>query len=329
MKRKRILRKIRLIFCVIAAFLGLGWGIAAFYRSDPDGYIPMATTNPLITDSTCLCAHRSGGGVYPEESLPAFRNCAESAAFRTDYFEFDLHLTRDGCLVLMHDDSLDRTTDSRDVFGESGVYVRDKTLGELKTLNIGAKFVTDDGKMPYRRYSGENVPDDLRILTLGEALDYLTGIDRFRYIIEIKDGGEDGLRAADLLYEELSDRELLESAIVCSFHDEVLAYVDEHYPDVMRGAGVGEALEFLAAVGLKDRAYAPACSAVQLPYGDPAVSDFLNLGLVGIVNYAHANNVAVQYWTVNDAEDMRYLKSIHVDVIMTDYPERLAEVLGK
>ena len=126
MKRKHILRKILLISGVLFGVLAIGWGFVWHYRSSPENYISMDTTNPLITEKTLLCAHRSGGGVYPEESLPAFRNCAESSEFHTDYFEFDLHLTKDDHLVLMHDDSLDRTTDSREVFGESGVVVRER-----------------------------------------------------------------------------------------------------------------------------------------------------------------------------------------------------------
>ena len=327
MKRKHVLRKILLISGVLLGVLAIGWEIVWHYRSSPENYISMDSANPLITEKTLLCAHRSGGGVYPEESLPAFRNCAESTAFHTDFFEFDLHLTKDDQLVLMHDDSLDRTTDSRTVFGEPGVIVRDKTLEELKQLNIGARFITDDGEMPYYEYSGDNVPDDLRILTLNEALDYLTGIDQYHYIIEIKDGGADGILASDILYEQLKARDLLNCAIICSFHDEVLDYVDKKYPDALRGAGVNETLEFILAAGLKDKDYTAECDAVQLPYGDPKAAKGLNLGLVGIVNYAHAHDVAVQYWTINDVDDMKYLKSIRVDVIMTDYPEKLAEVL--
>ena len=274
-----------------------------------------------------LCAHRSGGGVYPEESLPAFRNCAESKELHTDYFEFDLHLTKDGRLVLMHDDNLDRTTDSEDVFSEKGVDVRKKTLEELKRLNIGAKFITESGEMPFSGYSGADVPNELRILTLEEALDYLTARDDYHYIIEIKNSGDDGILAADILYGELKERKLLESAVVCSYHDEVLEYVDEMYPDVLRGAGVGETLEFIFAALLNNKDYSPKCDAVQLPYGDPVESKGLNVGLALIVNYAHEHNIAVQYWTINETDDMKYLIGINADVIMTDYPQRLAEVL--
>ncbi len=327
MKKRKGFKKVLAVQGILLGILVIAWGIIWHYHSSPEGYIEMDTNNPLIVGETLLCAHRSGGGVYPEESLPAFRNCAESEDFHTDYFEFDLHLTKDNHLVLMHDDSLDRTTDSSIVFGKNGTVVREKTLEELKMLNIGAKFVTEDGEMPYSIYSGTDVPDDLRILTLEEALDYLTGIDDYHYIIEIKDGGEDGRQSADILYAELKARGLLDSALICSFDDDILAYVDSRYPDAKRGAGVSEALAFVGAAVLRDEDYVARCDAVQLPYGDPKESKGLNLGLVSFVNYAHAHDIAVQYWTINDVEDMKYLRSIHVDVIMTDYPEKLAEIL--
>lgn len=327
MKRKHRIREFCLILVTFFGILLTAWCIFWNFRSSPKNYIKADTTNPLIAGDTLLCAHRSGGGVYPEESLYAFENCAESAEFHTDFFEFDLHLTKDKYLVLLHDDGLDRTTDSRSVFGESGVIVRDKTLEELKQLNIGARFITIDGEMPYREYSGSGVPDELRILTLGEALDYLTEKGNYHYIIEIKDAGEDGMTSADILYGQLKERGFLQCAVICSFHDEVLEYVDGQYPDALRGAGIDETLEFVFAAGLKDKEYEPKFDAVQLPYGNVREAAGLNLGLVSIINYAYAHDVAVQYWTINNVEDMKYLKSLHVDVIMTDYPETLAKVL--
>ena len=71
---------------------------------------------------------------------------------------------------------------------------------------MAAQFVTDAGEAPYAGLHGEAVPDELRILSLDEVLDYLTAAGEFRYIIEIKDGGETGLAAADQLYATLQER---------------------------------------------------------------------------------------------------------------------------
>ena len=126
------------------------------------------------------------------------------------------------------------------------VLVRDKTLSELKQLNMAAQFVTDAGETPYAGLHGEAVPDELRILSLDEVLDYLTAAGEFRYIIEIKDGGETGLAAADQLYATLKERGLLDRVIIGSFRDEVAAYITANYPRYppQRQPGGGRAVLF-------------------------------------------------------------------------------------
>lgn len=83
--------------------------------------------------------------------MAAFKNCVESKDFQTDIFEFDLHITKDGVLILLHDDTLDRTSDSAEVFGEEDVRPEDKTYEELRTLNMGAKFTAQDGQHTLQR----------------------------------------------------------------------------------------------------------------------------------------------------------------------------------
>ena len=197
--------------------------ISGNHRSDPAMVRSYDTNNPFITGSTQISAHRSGGGIAPEETLMAFRNCVENPEISIDVLEFDLHITADEQLVLLHDDTLDRTSDSVEVFGETDVRPENKTLAELKLLNMGAKFIDSDGNMPY---SGlEVVPDALRILSLPEVLDYLTGVGEFHYIIEVKNDGELGRRAVDILYDELATRGLLERTAFGTFSDEIAAYV--------------------------------------------------------------------------------------------------------
>ncbi len=163
---------------------------------------------------------------------------------QVDYFEFDLHMTADDILVLSHDATLDRVSDAVTVFGAENVLVRDKTLAELKQLNMAAQFVNDAGETPYADLHGDAVPDELRILSLDEVLDYLTAAGDYRYIIEIKDGGEVGLAAADQLYATLNERDLLDRVIVGSFRDEVADYITANYPDTHRSASPEEVVQF-------------------------------------------------------------------------------------
>ena len=117
MKRGILKRALRWLLGFVLLCV-LGWAVVWHLRSPAGRVVQYGTENPMISGGTLICAHRSGGGVWPEESLPAFRSCAEAGEFRVDYLEFDLHLTKDDRLVLMHDDDLDRTTDSEAVFGK-------------------------------------------------------------------------------------------------------------------------------------------------------------------------------------------------------------------
>ena len=244
-----------------------------------------------------------------------------------DYFEFDLHMTADDILVLSHDATLDRVSDAAAVFGAENVLVRDKTLSELKQLNMAAQFVTDAGEAPYAGLHGEAVPDELRILSLDEVLDYLTAAGEFRYIIEIKDGGETGLAAADQLYATLKERGLLDRVIIGSFRDEVAAYITTNYPDTHRSASPEEVVQFYFAALTGKKDFTCSYDVLQLPFGDARESYGLNLGTTTIINFAHAHDLAMQYWTVNDEADLAYLASVGADALITDYPDRAAAVL--
>ena len=132
---KVIGRCLLVLLCVVLVIAIVG--IAQFFhRSDPKNVKRYDTDNPFITGETAISAHRSGAGDYPEETLAAFRGCVEDPDFAVDYFEFDLHMTADDVLVLSHDSTLDRVSDAVTVFGAENVLVRDKTLAELKDLNI-------------------------------------------------------------------------------------------------------------------------------------------------------------------------------------------------
>ena len=328
MKVKKVIDRSLLVLLCIVVILAI-IGIAQFYhRSDPKSLKQYDTTNPFVTGETAISAHRSGAGDFPEETLAAFRGCAENTDFQVDYFEFDLHMTADNVLVLSHDSTLDRVSDAAAVFGAENVLVRDKTLAELKQLNMAAQFANDAGETPYAALHGGDVPDELRILSLDEVLDYLTEAGDYHYIIEIKDGGEVGLAAADQLYATLKMRELLDRVIVGSFRDEVADYITENYPDMHRSASPEEVVQFYFAALTGKKSFACSYDVLQLPFGDAESSFGINLGTTTVINFAHAHDLAIQYWTVNSEKDMEYLASVGADALITDYPDRAAGVLS-
>ena len=135
------------------------------------------------------------------------------------------------------------------MFGEKDVRPENKTYDELRQLNMGAQFETESGEKPYANLHGDQVPDDLRILRVEDALDYLIaqGKGEYKYIIEIKNSGDLGTHGVDLLYNIMKERGIIDRVIFGTFHKEVSAYVDATYKDMTRSTSIAEVAEFWAA----------------------------------------------------------------------------------
>lgn len=319
------------IMCIILALL-LAFAVSDIigtnWHSNPENIKTYETDNKYINTSGTpyVSAHRSGGGIEPEESMVAFRNCIENPDFNVDVFEFDLHITKDDVLVLLHDDTLDRTTDSDTVFGTEDARPENYTYEELRQLNIGAKFENEKGEKPYADLKGENVPDELKIVRIEDILDYLMANGDFDYIIEIKNGGDLGKKGVDILYPLLQERNLLNDVIFGTFKEEVSFYVDEKYPDLKRSATIKEVLSFYTAALFNKKDFEAKYIALQIPYNMPW-RIAANLATARMINYAHEHNIAVQYWTINNQKQLEYLSSVGADCIMTDYPDQLYDVI--
>lgn len=320
-------RAICIILCILIIIAGADT-VSVLWHSNPESIVNYETDNKYIsnTGKPYISAHRSGGGIAPEESMLAFKNCIENESFNVDVFEFDLHITKDGVLVLLHDDTLDRTTDSCEVFGVKDAKPEDYTYEQLRQLNIGAKFKNTDGEMPYAQLKGEDVIDDLRIVRIDDVLDYLESNGNYDYIIEIKNGGELGKQGVDILCDVLSQRGLLDNVVFGTFKEEVSLYVDEAHPELKRSATIKEVLEFYKAALSDDESFSPKYVALQIPYNMP-YRLAVNLGTATVINYAHKHNIAVQYWTINSESQLKYLSEIGADCIMSDYPDRLYSIL--
>lgn len=276
-----------------------------------------------------LSAHRAGGDIEPEETMKAFKNCME-APYKVDVVEFDLHLTADGKLVLLHDDEVDRTSDGPEVFGKKGVKVCEKTLDELLTLNFGYHFQKADGSYPYRQEGADL--SEVRILPLTTLLTYLEKEARpdksLNYIIEIKDDGKRGSEAMDILYTVMESFSITDRVVVGTFHQSVTTYIDKTYPQVVRSASITDMIgfyyDFLYNVNVSPEKLG--FSVLQIPMGLKGYFDFAT---EAFVSYAHAHDFAVQYWTINDPEDVAFLQKIGADCIMTDDPEMASKALGR
>ena len=317
----------KLILIILAVIIACD-AVATFWQSNPANIKQYETSNRYVntTGKPYISAHRSGGGIAPEESMMAFKNCIENPDFNIDVFEFDLHITKDDVLILLHDDTLDRTTDSREIFGIKKARPENYTYEELRKLNIGANFENLDGEKPYAGLKGDSVPDELRILRVEDILDYTLKNGNYDYIIEIKNGGELGKKGVDILVEILKERKLLDRVIFGTFKDEVSKYVDETHPELKRSATIKEVIAFYNAALFNKKNFKANYIALQVPY-NLYLRFLVNLGTARVINYAHKNNIAMQYWTVNSERQLKYLSTVGADCIMSDYPDRLYNVL--
>lgn len=321
----KIVSRILITLAVIAFVVsGLYFLVTYQWQDEPLNY---NTTNQYITKlgDTMVSAHRAGKKLFPQGTMIAFEGCVNSETFETDIFEFDVRITKDEKLIILHDDTLDELTDAAEYFGKEENYPEDYTYDEIYKLNFGEYFKDRDGNTPYKGLRGEDIPDNLRVTTVTDALSYLENNGNYYYSIEIKNAGDLGIRAADILYDILSDMNIIDRTIVASFNQEVLAHLDENYPGLSRTAYnvevFGLYLDSLFDIDRPEGYYK--FDVLQVPPDKYVV----NLGTSKLVNYAHKNNIAVQYWTINDAEKMTFLQNIGADAIITDSPDVGYDVL--
>ena len=251
----------------------------------------------------------------------AFEKMLENVdEFGVDTFEFDVQLTKDGELILLHDLTFDATSNATEKYGRKNVYASD----EARELNLGENFKLN-GEYPYRGLRGDDIPENLRVAKCSEIIDYIEANDNgkdYRYIIEIKSMGKDGKKAADKLYEIISERNMEDRVIWATFQPDVSDYMADEYPDMPRSADVIEAVQFYfySRMGWDLDDLNVSYVALQVPYGDSA-ANLINTGTKAFINYAHKYDIAVQYWTINDEDDMRLLQEIGADCIMSDVPD--------
>ncbi len=285
---------IRIILSLFIIFLIFALHRAITVAPRPDQPV-FAADRPL------LFAHRGGADLWPENTLFAFER---AAAMGADVLELDVRLTADGELVVMHDASVDRTTNGK---GK----VRDMTLAELKQLDAGYRFTPDDGATyPYR---GQGIA----IPTLAEVF---RAFPSHIINIEIKDYVPE---AVERLVELIEANQAENRVIVSSFDDETMKYFRRLAPHVANAAAPGEIRIFYIFSRLRlTRFHRPLSDAYQIP----VERDGIRLDTKTFIDAAHSKNQKVHYWTIDDPEEMRRLLSLGADGVMTDRPDLALDV---
>jgi glycerophosphoryl diester phosphodiesterase len=252
-----------------------------------------------------LVAHRGGSLLAPENTLAAFD---QAVALGADALEIDVRRTRDGAVVVFHDDDTTRLT------GEAGT-IEARTLAEVRALDAGYAFTQDGGAtFPFRG-------KDVRVPSLAEVLSRYPGL---RLNIDAK---PDQPALAVALAAEIVAAGAEDRVCVGSFFDAQAERLGRLLPRCARYLPqLAATCHVLAAKSGARGDWCPGgYDLADLPHrmGALVVVDR------AVVEYLHARDIPVHVWTVDDETEMRALLALGVDGIVTDRPDVLARVLGR
>lgn len=299
-------RKIGIAFIIIILVLFILYFVLA-NRSQPVPSHPFF--EQFESGQPINIAHQGGEQLWPSNTMFAFENAVELGV---DVLEMDVHQTADGVLVLMHDDTVTRTTDETEE-----IAIADMTFDEIRQLDAGYYWTDDDGQTYPYRGQGIVVP---ALTEVFEAFPVMP------MNIEIKPNNTDVSRD---FCQTLRDYDMLDKVLVGSFHDEALQAFREACPEVATSMTESEILPFwiLNVIGLSAIYQSPAES-----FQVPETSSLPVLGEVTVlterfVENAHEHNIEVHVWTINEMADMERLLALGLDGIITDRPDRLQEVI--
>jgi glycerophosphoryl diester phosphodiesterase len=294
---------------------------------------PAAQANPWLEHRDLNIAHQGGEIEAPSNTLFALKTAKAKGA---DVLEIDVHMTRDGEIVVLHDATVDRTTDG------SG-QVDEMTLEEVQALDAAHWFVpgcgtchgrpgaeyayrgyaTGDRKLPSKLRKRGFRPSDFTIPTLRHVL--ATFPDEL-INIEIKATAPVTVPYERELAALLAEFGRGEDTIVVSFTDNATEAFKLFAPGVSTAVGTAQAAAFWAsAQGPLPGAPNPRHHALQVPVELNGVT----VVTPEFVRRAHANGLAVHVWTINERDDMEWLLDIGVDGVMTDRPTLLEQVLAE
>ena len=253
-----------------------------------------------------IAGHRGAAGTTPENTLVSFRRGLEDGA---TFIELDVHASRDGEIVIIHDETVQRTTDGAGA-------VREMDLAELGRLDAGFRFTPDGGASHPFRGRGIGVP------TLREFFSEFSGT---RATLEIKELAAPAIETLFDLVEEFGKaEEVLVAAEDDAIMDAARAVIRRRGLHVATGFSTGEIRAFLTPLWMGGEPPPDiAGQALQIPRRYQG----MDLITPASVDAAHRRGVEVHVWTVNEVDEMRELLALGVDGIITDYPARLRDLL--
>lgn len=236
---------------------------------------------------TEIYAHRGFSGVYPENTVLAFKKAAEAGA---EGIEFDVHLTKDGVPVVMHDENTVRTTGT-------DALIKDLTLEEFKALDAG--FVK-------KGEFGFVAPPTLR-----EVFEVLaeTGM---KCNIEIKSGVYEYPNIERKILALMDEFNLREKTIISSFNHFTVCRFKELAPDVK--------------VGFLEESWLIHPGAYTRARGAECFHPFFNCLNHENMQDLRNNGIEINAWTINDEDDMRKALKLQLEIGITNWPDKFLAI---
>lgn len=258
----------------------------------------------FFKSKAAVLAHRGAPKDFPENTISSFKKAVELGA---DVLEADIHFTKDKKFAVIHDDTLERTTDGT---GKAADY----TLDELKKFDAGYRFSSDKGKLfPYRG-AGMTIP------SLEELLIEFP-VERFN--IDLKSKNPEQIKYyADIIKKFNAEKRIL----TASKHTSLLKKIRRIFPDMATSLGLREIvyLLILSKLGL-ERIYNIEGDVLQIPLKYRRVK----LAVKSFIRKAHQKKLAVHFWTINNEDKMEELLAMGADGIFTEDTVLLRKALAE
>ena len=261
-------------------------------------------------------AHRGARSLAPENTISAARKALEVGA---DGWELDVQMSRDKKLVVIHDESLVRTSNVKEIFPHRESWlVRDFTLKELQELDFGSWFNETD---PFGQIAAGNVSKEeqrsfagVKILSLEEALEF-TKKSKWKVNIEIKSFSfeTDNFELVEKVVDQINQFKMEKMVMVSSFNHAYIKRVKKLNPRITTGALVDKPLNNPANY-LKE---------IEADVYDVSVSA-ISLDEIELLQ---SKGFSVIIWTVNNEKTMKDLIKVGVDGVITDFPQKLKTIL--
>lgn len=270
------------------------------------------TNNPVLN-----IAHRGARSIAPENTLLAARKGLEIGA---DWWELDVAMTKDNQMVIIHDPSLERTSNAKSVFAERKSWnVGDFSLQELHRLDFGSWYLSSDpfGEIKKGSVSVEDQKEFVGVVipTLREALEF-TRDNQWKVNVEIKDhkGKPADATIVESVVNLIAELGMQQSVIISSFNHDYIVRVKKADASIRTAALTNSPeIDPLAKVNyLGADAFNPSYKYIEADQ----------------VAKLRAAGKDVYVWTVNDEATMRKLIAMGVSGIITDYPQLLKQVIA-